>query len=138
MATSREAREDSIVNDLKTAHSDAQVAAYPDDPTSFDTKKEKVILVAYTGKNIDEDINSQGTYQHNRQNFTITHMFRNRRTHQGVLSALLTTENTLAGKQIDSQFMRLISENFVRYDPQLKRWVYNQTYQISEIYNNEA
>lgn len=132
----REEKEDAIIEDLKEVISDAQIIAYPDDMSNFKGKKDKVILVGYFGKRRISSANNQGTRQNYNGRFGIRFGYRNRRTHQGILKDLKLAEDKLAGKRIDHNFMSLSDEQFVEYNTNGKRWVFDQLWELFERYDN--
>ncbi len=128
--------EDTVVSKLHGQLSEVQVEAFPDEPGKFNPKRSSVILVAYDNKRRQSESNNRGTRQVNNRQVVLTFLYRNRRTHQGVLGDLGTVEDTLTGWRVDGQFMKLSEERFVTYDKQRQRWVYTQRYDLAERYNN--
>lgn len=134
----REAKEDALITDIKAVVTDAQIEAFPDNLAEFKSRRDKVILVGYFGKNRISKVNNRGTLQNFNDRFVIRFGYRNRRTHQGVLADLKTVEDTLAGKKIDNNFLGLARERFVGYSNEGRRWEFDQEWELFERYDNRS
>lgn len=136
--TTREAKENALVTDLEAVITDAQIDVFPDDFGQFKGKKDKVILVAYVGKRRISEVNKRGSLQNYFNRFLVSFMYRNRRTHHGLLTDLKLAEDKLSGKKIDNNFRKLLDERFITYDQKAERWVYEQEWELFERYDNRA
>ncbi|MCP9289992.1 Gp37 family protein [Gracilimonas sediminicola] len=128
--------EDTIVIQVKASITDAQVAPFPDDPTSLKHRKAKTILVAVVSESKVSNKNGRGTLQDNDQQIILTYVYKNRREHQGVLEDIETVKGDLSGFKIDTTFLSQAGWNFQQYDQTKSRWIYTQTFNRIDHYDN--
>lgn len=131
-----ESKEDRFVTLIEGAVTDAQVEPYPDDPEGFRPTKNKCILVAFNGKRVVGTSNNRGTKQLEEDTFVVRYLYKNRRTHQGVLADMQSARDGLSGDKIDGNFIRSLSWSYRGYDPKQKRWIYDQQYKLANRYDN--
>ena len=132
----RQAFEDAIVARLKTAIKEAQIEEFPDSPNEFKPERKSIILVSYQGKDRIQDDNGRGSRQRNNLNVQLTFMYENRRNRAGVYEHLRLAENILSGFKYEQNHFSLTGEIFSEFIRSKNRWVYVQTYEINERFDN--
>lgn len=132
----RSTLETTIKTRIKEALPDAQVDEYPDNLESFNPRRNKSIIVGYSGTKVISDDNGYSTRRRDEFTFVVTFMYTGRRDRDGILNDLERVQNMLSGYKIESAHLKFEDEQFTGYRESSNRWVYNQKYTILDRFDN--
>lgn len=132
----RSALETAIKTRIKEALPDAEVEEYPDNLESFNPRRDKSIIVGYSGKTVISNDNGYSTRRRDQLTFIVTYMYKARRNRNGILDDLERADNMLSGYKIGTEHLNSENENFTGYRSSNNRWIYNQTYTILSRFDN--
>lgn len=132
----RSTLETTIRTRIEEALPDAEVAEYPDNLESFNPKRNKSIIVGYSGKIVLSNDNGYSTRRRDQLTIIVTYMYKARRNRDGILDDLERVENMLSGYEIGTAHLKFEDEQFTGYRESSNRWLYNQKYTILDRFDN--